>query len=560
VQHRRPYGWVVAVVTVLALVFAACGGGGDKKDETRAEGETGKPVTGGTLIDYQNGASGEFDHLDPALAGVIEGSQITNLVFDGLTDINYKTAELKPAVAESWSSNADLSEWTFKLRKTQWSDGTTVLPSDFKYAWERVVRKEMASEIAYHVTDNLKIKGAAAVAAGTATEMSGIVADDDEMTLKITLDAPLSFLPNVLAHSVFSPVPKKLLQAVPDQTKWEQGIMVGNGPFKMLEPWKHDQYVKLVRNDKYWGGVEGHKAYLNEIDFMISKDLDSAYAAFQAGNGQTARVPSGQYADVIAQNPGHTTTSIDILGTYYWGFNMKDPVVGGEKNLKLRQAISLAIDRDAINKTVYNNTRKIATGFTPPGMPGYKAGLSDIVKRDLPRAQQLFAEWKTENGGKAPPTIKLNFNAGAGHEGVATIFQANLKELGINSTLAPGDSKTYFSNMRKGQGQLLRTGWIYDYVAYDNGLQPLFSTAAIGGDNLEQYSNPQFDDMIKQARATKDEDARNRIYQEAEKIVLDNVVVIPLNWYRGQAVFSTAVHNLIQSPTQFIAYDDIWLK
>ena len=558
-RHRRS-GLVVAVVLVLALVAGACGKSNSSKNATRAEGETGSPVKGGTLVDYQNGAPGDFDHIDPALSGVIEGAQIPELVFDGLTDINYKTGELKPAVAESWSSNADSTEWTFKLRKTEWSDGSgTVLPSDFKYAWERVVNPKMASEIAYHITDNLKIKGAADVAAGKATEMSGLVADDANMTLKISLDAPLSFLPNIVAHSVFSPVPKKIVSALPDQTKWEQGIMVGNGPFKMKEPWKHDQYVKLVRNDSYWGGIEGHKAYLNELDFMISKDLDSAFASFEAGTGQTARVPSGRYTEVIAKYQGHTSTNVDILGTYYWGFNQKDPTVGGDKNLKLRQAMSLAIDRDAINSSVYNNTRKQSTGFTPPGMPGYKADLSDITKRDLPRAKQLLAEWKQENGGKAVPTIKLNFNAGAGHEPVATIIQSNLKELGINSTLTPGDSKTYFSNMRKGQGQFLRAGWIYDYLVYDNGLQPLFSTAAIGGDNLELYSNPQLDSLIAQARAEKDVTKRYDIWHQAEKLVLDNVVVVPLNWYRGQSVWANNVHNFIESPTQFVAYDDVWM-
>src|SRR5207302_7731538 len=115
--------------------------------------------------------------------------------------------------------------------------------------------------------------------------------------------------------------PKHLASKLDDQNKREQGIMVGNGPFKMLEPWKHDQYIKLVRNDKYWGGAEGHKAYLHEVDFMISKDQDSAFAAFEAGSGQTATIPSARFADVIAKYPGHTTTNISELGTYYWGFH-----------------------------------------------------------------------------------------------------------------------------------------------------------------------------------------------------------------------------------------------
>ena len=558
VNRRRPLMWLVAVLAAIALFGAACGGDDDDKGGSgQATEESGKPKTGGTLTDHQDLANGgDVDHIDPATAGTFDGAQISTLIYDGLTEYDPKSKDLKGLVAESWESNDDFTEWTFKLRKdVKWSNGDNVLPSDFKYAWERVLDSKLASEIAYHVTDNAKIKGSKDVADGKAKEISGIVADDANYELKVTLDAPLNIFPNLLSHTVFSPLPKKVVSALPDQTAWENQVMIGNGPFKMSEPWKHDQYIKMVRNDTYFGGFEKHKAYLDGINFVISKDTQTAFAGFEAGAADTADIPPGRYADVGVKYPKTNTTAQDTLATYYWGFNQKDPVVGGPANLKLRQAIALAIDKQAIADTVYDGTRKVATGFTPPGMPGYKANLSEYTKRDVAKAKQLLTEW-----GKPLPTLRLSFNAGSGHEEVAAIVQANLKEIGINGTIDARDSKTYFSDMRKGKGQFFRAGWFWDYVAYDNGMYPLFSTGAIGGDNLELYSNPDFDKMLDEARTATDESKRNSIYNDAEKIVLDQVIVIPFNWYRGTIVWRPTVKNVVETPLGFLNYESMWLE
>jgi ABC-type oligopeptide transport system substrate-binding subunit len=442
----------------------------------------------------------------------------------------------------------------------KWSNGDPVLPSDFKFAWERAVRKEFASEVAYHITDNAKIKGTKEIAAGTATEAAGIKADDANMNLTVELDGPLSFFPDVVAHLVFSPVPKKVVQALPDQTKWEQGVMIGNGPYKMAEPWKHDQYVKLVRNDTYWGGVNGHNAYIDTIEFRISKDVDSAWAAFEAGQGQTGLVPPGRYAEAKAKYAGQVAEQA-VNGIYYWAFNMKDPVVGGPENLKLRQAISLIIDKQKMINDVYNGSRKVATGIAPPGIPGYKAGISKFPARDVNRAKQLLGEWESATGKKATdlPSIKLNFGAGTGHDQNATIIQANLQELGIRSELDQRETRTYFTQMHAGQGQFFRSGWIADYNAYDNMLWPLLGKDS--GDNHAQYVSDRFDGLIDQARRTSDLSRRNELYQQAESLALnDDTVFVSLNWYQGNIAWGSQLKNVIQSALLFVAYDEAWLS
>lgn len=552
--HRA--GQLLALVFVAVLALAACDGG-DGGAPTEPGGAAGTPVSGGDLIDLQNFAQGEPDHIEPGLSSTIQGSQPGQLVWDGLTENDYKTGELKPMVAESWTNNADATQFVFKLRKdVKWSDGTPVLPSDFVRGWNRVVQKQFASEVAYHFD---VIKGKAEVDAGKAKTMSGLKADDANLTLTVDLVAPYSTFATTTSHLVFSPIHKEVEQ-LKDQTKYEQGVMIGNGPFKFAEPWKHERYIKLVRNEDYWGGLNNHKAYLNSVEFRISKDVDAAFADFEAGTGQTGYIPPGRFAEVKAKYAGRVSDK-EILGVYWWGFNMKDPVVGGAGNLKLRQAIAYAIDKQAIVNSVYNGSRKVATAFTPPGVPGYKEeGLNPLGGggRDVNKAKQLLAEW----GGAAKITkpIKLNFGAGAGHEPVATIIQANLKELGINAELAPGDTETYFTQMREGKGQFLRSGWIWDYVAYDNGMYPLFHSNSIGGDNLVQYSNPAFDKLVDEARATTDPAKANELYNQAEQTMLTDVAVVPLNWYTGQVAYSEQLKNVTQSPLDFFAYDEMWLQ
>jgi ABC-type oligopeptide transport system substrate-binding subunit len=547
---------LVVLIVSLTMVAAACSS--SKKTSTAAGGSSGTPVVGGDLIDLYNYAGGDATHIDPALASDINSSQIGELVFATLTAADPKTGKLQPSIATKWEGNSDSTQWTFHLQKTNFSNGDPVLPSSFKYAWERVIDPKLASDVSYHFK---QIQGSKDVQDGKAKTMSGITADDGAMTLTVKMSGPASDFPEHVSHLAFAPVPEKIVSALPDHgLKWEEQVMIGNGPFIMAEPWKHDQYIKLARNAGYWGGPEHHKAYLNTITFKVSKDVDSAYTDFQAGNADTAQIPPGKYTAAKAQYPGHTLTD-PILGYYYMGFNLADKAVGGPENVKLRQAISLAIDRDKINTQVYNSGRVVATGVTPPGVPGYKPGLAKYVKYDPTQARTLLSEWKTATGKTTPPTIYLDIAAGKGHEPVMAIIQANLKDIGITATVRPHDSKTYFDEMRAGKGQLLRGGWIQDYISYDNTIYPVFDSESIKGDNLMQYQSKVFDGLINRARATSDETARFKLYNEAEDLILNgDAVAVPIVWYAGNVVFSTKLHDVVQTPLDFILYQNIWIK
>ncbi len=559
-----------ALVVAGAFVLASCGSSTTTSNPTSgsvAPGDTagsgggaGQPVTGGTFVDLQNFSTGEPAHIDPALASELNGAQVAALLYDGLTEYDFTDRAnpvLKPSIAESFTSNDTADQFTFKLRKdVTYSDGTPVVASDFKNAWEQVLNPALASDLTYLLEI---IKGAKDIEKNGATELSGVVADDAAGTLTVTLDEPFADFPGVVSHPVFSPKPKALYTAK-TAADWEKTAMVGDGPFKMKKAYASgDQQIELVRNDTYFGGLEKHKAYLDQIDFKISKDIDSAYADFEAGNGQTAAIPSGKFSEATKTYPNATQPS---LGLYYFAFNQEDPVVGGAKNLKLRQAISLGIDRQGINKAAYDGSRRMPTGITPPGLPGFKEGLCGDYCPESPnldKAKQLLADWKSAGGSLSAP-IKIQFNAGSGHEDVVNVMVANLKDLGIDAEADPRDAKTYFKDMRGGACQLCRAGWIWDYPIYDNGVNALLNSASIGGDNLARFNDPAVDKDITDARKTTDPAKRASLYQAAEKGGLDAMATMPVNWYAGNIVYTDKVQNYIYTPLQFTLYEDLWLK
>ena len=547
---------LVALLAGLAMLAVACGSsaktGGGPAPTTGA----GKPVIGGTLIDLQNFIGGDPDHLDPALSSVLSDSQPAWLMFEPLTITDPVTGALKPGVATTWSANANDTVWTFHLRKEHFSNGMQVMPSDFKYAWERVNAKSFGSTLTTYM---VIIKGAMEMEAGTATSLSGVVADDAAMSLTVTTTSPYSVLPQLVSYLAFAPVPKQVVSVLPNYGKdWEKGVMIGNGPFAQASALVHNVDLKMVRNETYDGAL-GHKAYLDGIDFRITKDVNTAFTAFQAGQGMTTGIPPGQYT-AVKQQYGDGVKDSTILGTYYWTFNLKDPQLGGAQNVKLREAIALAIDKDAINNSVYNGSRVVATEFTPPGIPGYQAGLNNFPGRDLNKAKAALAAWEAATGKKASSLtpLKLNFNAGHGHENVATIVQANLKEIGVPSVLAPSPQTTYFDDMEAGKGTFVRAGWIWDFTAYDDGIYYNFYTKAFN--NITGYSNPDFDKLMNEARASTDPATQNSKFHQAEQLLLNkDVVVVPLNWYRAAVIVSSKVHGFVMTPLDFGDYADTWL-
>jgi ABC-type oligopeptide transport system substrate-binding subunit len=558
--RKRRARWLLAVALTGALIAAGCGDDDDGDGSGAQSGNGGEGGKGGELIDLGTFVGDPPEHIDPALNTTLDAYQVINALYDGLTEIDASTdpdnPQIKPLVAESFEANDDATVWTFKIRSdAKFSNGEPITPTSFQRAWERASDPDFAGDYSYLFNF---IKGGKEKLEGTADTISGIDADDSTMTLTVTLAAPYSNFDAVAGFQLFFPMPSEV-ETLSDQNDWENGMMIGNGPYKLESP-RTDQEIVLVRNENWVGDIFGNTSpILDKIIFRTTSDPDTAYNAFEAGEGDTANVPPGR-AQEADDNYG-TTLDVNVLGTYFFRINWDDPVVGGAENKLLRQAISQAIDRDEINEAVYNGLRRDSTGVTPDGIPGWKADLCNYCTYDKDAAQKAFDDWKAAGNSLSAP-IKINFNAGAGHEDVVQIMIDNLKAVGIDAVADPLPTETYFTQLADGACVICRSGWYADYPTYDNFMYDLFHSDSIGGNNHGFYSNPEFDSLVDEAKRTVDKDKQGDLFNQAEEILLnDDIAVIPINWYRGDYVYNDdKIANFPQTNMGLILWEQVSLK
>ncbi len=526
-----------------------------------------EPKPGGTMSFY----IGEPAYIDPYNAQETEGIQVEQTLFDSLTNFDdTDPTKVVPAAAESWEPNEDGSVWTFKLNPNgKFSDGTPVTAGDFVYAWNRIVNpktvntatgKPDPSIIGYHLGF---VKGYDAVAAGEATEMEGLKAVDD-LTFEVTLSQPFADFEYVAAHPSLAPVPKALVEGGVDVNgeKVAYGDMpVGNGPFKMAEPWKHNQYIKVVKNENY----QGEAAYLDGVEFRIFKDPETAYTEFEAGNLDFTQIGEGKIADAVAKygesENGYTVDPAKqvLLGaetsTYYMIFNNNDESL---KNPGVRKAISLAINRQAICDTIFEGTRDPADNILPPAIAGYQAGAWADSKYDMEGAKAALAEAGYPNG-EGLPTLKLSFNSGGGHEKIMELVKADLDAIGVKTEFESADFPVYLKQLDEGKHQIARLGWVADYPIAYNFLYALFDSNS--GDNKAFYKNPTVVDAgIKEAETLTDSAARIAKYEEINAAIGADNPVAPLMFYKHHHVGSERLNSFTFNPLYLGNFEKVWLS
>lgn len=549
-MNRRTFVKGSLAASAMAAL-AACG----KKGSTgaAASGE----ATGGTLNYYINNPVS----IDPYDLEEDQGMQVGYQLFDALTTYDFDKGELTGLAAESWDVNDAADEFTFHLVKgAKFHDGTTVTSKSFKQGWERIVNPKTsethASSIGYHLA---MVQGYKELSAGDATELTGVTCPDDD-TLVVKLTQPYADFPYVCMHPALSPVPDVALKDF-DTFFFAP---VGNGAFKMDGKWEDGQQINLVRFDDY---SYGDKAKLDGIHFNIQKDVQTAYTEFQAGNLDVAQVPTTQLKDAISQygesedgstvTPGHQVLTGAELSTYYLMLNVTDETL---KDVDVRKAISLAINRQAICDTVFEGTREPAGGIVPPGMVGYVENSWEFSKYDPDAAKALLdAKYPANADGMRDINVALTYNLDGDHKAVMEMVMADLKAVGINTTSNTAEWSSILTNTYPNADfQIGRLGWIADYPIMDNFLYPLFATGA--DNNYGKYSNPAVDKAISEARAIVDDQEREAKYQEIDKTIGADMPVVPLFYYKHQMVGSSRVKYLHIDPQKLIMMDKVELE
>jgi oligopeptide transport system substrate-binding protein len=561
VRRQRRGLKLLALILGLSLVAAACGGD-DDDDGGEAAAPEEEAQQGGEITDLGTFVGDPPEHIDPALNTTLDAYQVVNAVYDGLTDIDASdpdNPEIVPQVAESFESNEDATEWTFTIREgLTFADGEEIVPSTFQRSWERASNPDFAGDYSYLFNF---IEGGAEKLDGTADTLAGVEADDESMTLTVTLAAPYSNFDAVAGFQLFMPVPEAAGTDAATAADWENGEMFGNGPFKLEAP-RTDTEIVLVPNTEWDGTVYPdldlpEQPYLDRITFQVTADPDTSYNSFEAGEGQTGQMPPGRINEAVSAYAN--TLDVAILGSYHFDVNLRDPVLGGEENKLLRKAISQAINREEINEAVYEDSRTVSNGVTPPGIPGWKADLCDDCLYDPELAQENFDAWTAE-GNELTEPLRIQYNLGAGHENVVAIMIDNLAAIGIDAVEEGIDSETYFTQMADGACTICRAGWFADYPTYDNFMYDLYGTESLGGNNYG-YSNAEFDELVADAKQTVDPDEQASLFQQAETILLDEVGVIPIVWYRGDYVFNDdEIGGFTQTNFGLIAYEKVFSK
>ena len=527
IRTRRRRAWILPLVLSLALVAAACGG--DDDDDEGTTGTTGGDGKRGGVFRI---AGVEPAAIDPYNAHESEGIRIAEVLFEGLTTVNDETTNLEPGVAESWERNDACTDWTFKLRSgTKFSDGTEVTAESFIFGWTRAAKQAAASDVAYHMSgirgyDELHGKDEKGAPPATATTFSGLSAPDKN-TLKVALtDADCEFDKKTF-HPVFSPVPAS---AGAHDNKTYNDMPIGNGPFKMKEPWKHDTSIFLVRNDNYYGT----KTNIDEVQYTILPSegaQEAEYKGFQAGQFDWARIPP----TLLPQAKATYEPKKAFLAEPKFGINYLLPI--GDKppfnSPDARKAVSMAIDRDAIISGVFQGFQTKATSLvSPPFKDFFQPGLC-CDKPDIAKAKELAAKSGLPPGTK----VNLTFNTGGGHEQWVQAVAQQLKDnLGLDINIVPMPFAEMLAQQISPQANgLYRLAWGADYPTPDNFLFPLLSKRSFPpGDNRARYDNPRFDALLDQARLAKNKTDQIKAIKDAEKIAIgDDLALIPL-WYRTQ--------------------------
>jgi oligopeptide transport system substrate-binding protein len=489
------------------LLVAALAGCGDRPDQP------------GTPTTLERGLSSDPETLDQHKLRSTQAADVLRDLGEGLVGFS-ATGELVPAAAERWDVSEDGLTYSFHLRENlRWSNGDPLSAADFVAGMRRLVNPATAAFYAQMLID---IENADAIISGDVpVSMLGATAPN-EQTLVLRLVRPVPYLLSLLTHPSTFPVHAGSLKQHGESFA-RPGRFVSNGAYR-LDAWIPGSLIALQRNEHYWNDAA---TAIDAVNYHVIVQTASELNRYRAGDLHiTNTVPADNFAQV-REEYGDELHVAPYLGIYYYGFNLIKPPF--KDNQPLREALSMAIDREQLTATVTGRGEQPAYSWVPPGVNNYAPAHVGFQALGKAEREQLARVRYKEAGYDAdkPLEVELRYNTGDLHRKIAVAVQSMWREvLGVEATLVNEEFQVLLANMRDAEiTQVFRSSWTGDYNDAHTFLSVLQSDSAA---NMPRYESREYDDILARAAAQVDPERRRLYLEEAERVMLSDHPLIPL--------------------------------
>jgi oligopeptide transport system substrate-binding protein len=484
---------------------------------------------------YHRGNSADPETLDLHKTSTVYESNILRDLYDGLV-VHDAKGQVIPSAAVSWTISTDGKVYTFKLRpNAKWSNGDAVKASDFVFAYRRIMSPATGAKYA-----NLlyPLASAERINKGQEADLTKLGARAvDDLTLEITLEAPTAYFLEALTHQTGYPVhPPSVEKHGSNYTKPEN--WVSNGAY-VLREWTPGAHIKVTKNPQFW---DTSNVKIDTVIFYPTKDQAAAVRRFEAGElHSNDDLPADQIKTLKAKF-GDQVRLAPYMGTYYLSVNTaKAPF----SDVRVRQALSMVIDREFLAEQIFGNTMVPGYSFVPPGIGNYGDPAYATYKTASPieREDKAKALLKEAGFGPGKPLkVELRYNMTDNNKAAMVAIADQWKQVGIETSFINTDAKTHFAFLREGGDyDVARAGWIADYSDPQNFLFLVQSDNT--GMNYARYKNPAFDALMTKAAAEVDLQARAKILFEAETIFMRDLPYIPLLYYGSKHLVSSKIEG-----------------
>lgn len=530
VLRQAGFATLLAFSAAIGVLMSGCGGAGG-----------GSKITGASQEDIQNqilrlGNGNEPQGLDPHLVtGVIEHRIITALLEGLVAEDPHDLSPVNDGVAESWDISEDQKTYTFHLRESaRWSNGDPVTSMDFVESYKRMLTPVLASEYAYmlHIVENAK-----AYNEGEIDDFSKVGFEaPDEKTLIVRLNHPTPYFLSLLNHYSWFPVHIPTIEkhgpVYERGSRWTRAEnFVGNGPF-VLKEWSPNEVIVVEKNPNYW---DADTVKLNEIHFYPIESETTEERNFRSGKLHVTYVLPLTKIPVYQKNNPDLIRIDDYLATYFYRINVTRPPLN---DVRVRQALTMAIDRESIVNNILKGGQKPALSLIPPSTAGYTS--KNHQDQDFEKAREMLAEAGFPNG-EGFPKLELLYNTLEQHRTIAEAIQQMWKEnLNINVELVNQEWKVYLDTQKNLNYDICRAGWTGDYVDPNTFMDMWYEG---GGNNDTGWVNKEYEALVDKASMTADKEERLELFQQAEKILLEESPIIPIYYYTRFYAIDPAVQG-----------------